>query len=379
VGSIRLRFFAEGLLGIALTVGLLWLLEGWFGVGGLRPVTHQGCGDDRIVIAAVGDMLIGDQAQRRLDRQGYDYPFRSVGHLLEGADLVMGNLEAPITLHDELYYPDKKWFYKQNPEVAGALRDAGFDVLALANNHALDYSHRGMQDTIRYLHDVGIGVIGAGGDELQAREGLVVEIEGTRVGLLAYMEPYGRYPKDKWFADGDRGGPARMDKDTLREDIARMREQADVVIVHLHAGRNYKGVTGYQKRLGRAAIDLGADAVAGHHSHVAQGVEIHRGKPIVYSLGNFTFGTGGRFGRKKQGYGLVARFVLCEGELNAVELDLIGTNNAIVKFRPTVIPETEARSVMTDLMEPFGTELRWNGSTAIIDLTGSRRAFLDGR
>lgn len=370
---------AEGALGIAITVGLLWLLEGWAGVGGLRPVTHQGCSEDRIVIASVGDMLIGDQAQRRLDRNGYDFPFRSTGRLLEGADLVMGNLEAPITLHDELYYPDKKWFYKQQPEVAAALRDAGFDVLALANNHALDYSHRGLQDTIRHLDAVGIDVIGAGDDERAAREGLVVEIEGTRIGLLAYMEPYGRYPKEEWFAEGDRGGPARMDKDDLREDIARLREQADVVIVHLHAGRNYKGVTGYQKRLARAAIDLGADVVNGHHPHVAQGVEIHRGKPIVYSLGNYTFGTGGRFGRDQQGYGLVARYVLCEGNLHSVELDLIGTNNAIVRYRPTVITQTEARRVMAELMEPFGTTVRWNGSTAIIDLTGSRRAFLQAR
>jgi len=379
VASTRLRFVAEGGLGIAVTVGLLWALEGWLGIGGLRPVSHQGCGEERIEIVSVGDMLVGDQAQRRLDRHGYDYPFRSVGRLLEGADLVMGNLEAPITLHDELYYADKKWFYKQDPQVAAALRDAGFDVVALANNHTLDYGHRGMQDTIRHLREVGIETVGAGDDERQAREGLVVEVDGTRIGLLAYMEPYGRYPKDAWFAEGDRGGCARMDKDALRDDIARMREQADVVIVHLHGGRNYKDVTGYQKRMGRAAIDLGADAVNGHHPHVAQGVEIYRSKPIVYSLGNFTFGTGGRFGRKKQGYGLVAKYVLCERSLQSVELDLIGTNNAIVRYRPTLITQTEARQVMTELMEPFGTAVRWDGSTAIIDLTGSRRAFLDGR
>ena len=375
----RLRFLIEGVVGIVLTLGLLWLLEGWVGMGGPRPTTHQQCSGQRIVIASVGDMLIGDEATKRLERHGWSYPFSRVKPLLEGADLVMGNLEAPITEHDELYMADKKWFYKQDPRAALTLKRAGFDILALANNHTLDYGPVGMTDTIRALTEQGIAVIGAGENEAEAREGVVVEIDGTRIGVLAYMKPYGRYPKDDWFADGDLRGCARMTRENLREDIERMRRMADLVIVHCHYGRNYKPVTNYQKRLSHAAIEYGADLVNGHHPHVAQGVEIYRGKPIVYSLGNFTFGTSGRFGRNKQGYGMVARYVICDGALHSVELDLIGTNNRMVKFRPTVIPEPEARRVMPDLMAPFGTVVRWDGSTAIIDLAGTRRGFLDRR
>jgi hypothetical protein len=373
---VRKRFVLEGVVAVTLTLGLLWLLEGRIGMGGPRPVAHHECTGQRAVIASVGDMLLGDRAQKRLDKNGYTFPFSRVTPLLE-ADLLMGNLEAPITLHDERFMPSKKWSYKQEPPVAPALRETGFDVLTLANNHTLDFGPVGMADTIRLLDAEGIRVIGGGPDEDAAREGLIVELNGTRVGLLSYMEPYGKYRQENWFAEGDRPGAALLDAAVVKEDIARMRQQADVVIVHCHFGRNYRNETKYQKRMARTVIDLGADAVNGHHPHVAQGVEIYKGKPILYSLGNFTFGTGGRFPKDEQGYGLVARYILCDGVIESIELDLIGTNNRIVRYRPVIIGEQEAVRVMDELMESFDTPLRWEGSTAIIDLVG-RRGFLGG-
>jgi len=370
------RFVIEGVLAVGLTLGALWFLEGRIGMGGPRPTAHHECSGQRTTIASVGDMLLGDRAQKRLDRHGYTYPFTRVAPLLQ-ADLLMGNLEAPITTHDERFMPSKKWSYKQEPPVAPALAETGFDVMTLANNHTLDYGPTGMMDTIRLLDAEGIHVIGGGRDEDSAREGLVVELNGTRVGLLSYMEPYGKYRQEHWFAEGEQPGAALLDAAVVKEDIARLREQADVVIVHCHFGRNYRDETKYQKRMARTVIDLGADAVNGHHPHVAQGVEIYKGRPILYSLGNFTFGTGGRFPKGEQGYGLIARYVLCDGAIESIELDLIGTNNKIVRFRPSIIGEAEAHRVMEALMEPYETPLRWEGSTAIIDL-GGRRGFLGG-
>lgn len=376
---VRYRLVVEAAVAVVVTLGILWVLEGVVGIGGPRPGTHHACSGRQLVIAAVGDMMLADKAQDKLDRQGYDYPFRKVKSLFDGADYVMGNIEAPITTHDELFMPSKKWSYKHEPPAAQAYADVGFDLLTLANNHTLDYGPIGLADTIRMLGDLDVTVIGGGEDEAAAREGYVIDINGTRVGVLAYMEPYGKYEEQGWFAKGDAPGCALLHRDNLKADIARMREQADLVLVHCHYGRNYKGVTKYQKKISRTVIDLGADIVNGHHPHVAQGVEIYKGKPIVYSLGNFTFGTGGRFEKGQQGYGLVARYVICDGELSSIELDLIGANNRIVKYQPTIIGEAEARTVMAELMGEFATPYRWDGSTAVVDMGGGKRAFLAGK
>ena len=319
-------------------------------------------------IVSVGDILLGDYAQKRLDKQGYDFPFRRVGPLLADADLVMGNLEAPITLHDEKYVKGKKWSYRQDPRAAAALAGAGFDLLALANNHALDFGPEGLLDTLDHFEEHGILPLGGGRSETEARRGQVIELPGGTVGLLAYMEPYGNYEKDGWFATGDEPGSAKMEFEVMQADIARLRELADVVIVHCHFGRNYKPPTRYQQRMAKAVIDMGADAVNGHHPHVAQGIEIYKGKPILYSLGNFTFGTPGRFPKGEQGYGMVARYRICDGRIASVAADLIGVNNKRVRYRPRPIEAEEAVPVMEELMAPYGTPLVWEGATAVIEL-----------
>ncbi len=319
-------------------------------------------------IVSVGDIMLADGVQKKLDKHGYDYPFRNLGDLLAGADVVMGNLEAPITTHDQLYVADKKWSYRQDPRALEALRGAGFDVLAVANNHVLDYGPEGFVDTLEAFEAAGIRGVGGGRSEEEARRGLILELDGATVGLLAYMENYGAYEKNGWFATGDRPGCAMMDVDRMREDIERLRDQVDVLIVHCHFGRNYKPPTRLQHRMARAVIDMGADAVNGHHSHVAQGIEIYKGKPILYSLGNFTFGTSGRFPKGEQGYGMVARYRLCDGRIERVEVDLIGVNNKLVRYRPSVIGADEAVPVLEALMVEYGTQLSWEGSTAVVEL-----------
>ncbi len=368
----KFRFLFEALAAAAITVGLLFLTQSWFQVGGTAVRPPQPCTGQHATIASVGDMMLADRAQKRLDKHGYTYPFKKVRPLLE-ADYLMGNLEAPITEHGDPFMPDKKYIYKQNLEAGQALKDTGFDLLVLANNHTLDYGPIGLSDTLELVGELGMTAIGGGPDEQSARAGTVIEIAGIKVGVLAYMEPYGSYERQDWFATGDSPGCSKMSKEAVREDIARMREQADLVIVHAHYGRNYKPPTRKQEKYSRMIIDAGADAVNGHHSHVAQGVEIYKGKPIVYSLGNFTFGTGGRFakddnGKPKMGYGMVARYNLCDGAITSIEFDLIGTNNRMVKYQPTIIGVEEAKQVMAELNEEYGTVFRWEGSTAILDL-----------
>jgi poly-gamma-glutamate capsule biosynthesis protein CapA/YwtB (metallophosphatase superfamily) len=322
------------------------------------------------VLVSVGDILLADAAASTLQRHGYGFAFARLKPLYAGADFLMGNLEGPITEHDVAFVPEKSYTYRQPPAVARALRDAGFDALALGNNHALDYGPAGLADTIRSLTDAGVATFGAGENEAAARRGVVVEVKGVRVGLLSYQEPQANYERRAWFASPDRAGVARLDIESVRADIARLRTEADVIIVHAHFGVNYRDTTDYQRRIAREIIDAGADAVNGHHPHVAQGIDLHDGKPILYSLGNFTFGTQGRFGKDTPGYGLVARYRIATAtrRIVAVDLDLIATNNKLVEFQPRIVGRKEAKLAWAGIEIGFNARPQWRGSTATFTL-----------
>jgi poly-gamma-glutamate capsule biosynthesis protein CapA/YwtB (metallophosphatase superfamily) len=321
-------------------------------------------------ICSVGDILLGDAARNILAKKGFGYPFKKVERML-ASDLLIGNLEGPITAVEQPFLTNKAYVYKQTPQVAEALRNIGFDLLALGNNHALDHGPQGLHDTQSHLRAAGISSFGAGANAEEARRGLVIDVNGTRVGLLSYLEPYESLENADWYADADRPGVARLAIESVREDIARLRPKADVVIVHAHFGQNYRPVTDYQRTISRQIIDAGADAVNGHHSHTAQGVDIYKGKPILYSLGNFTFGTPGRF-KDMPGYGWIARYNLSAGRILGVDLDLIATDNRRVRFQPELVGTKEAKRAWSELSIGFNAEPTWHGSTARITLPPQR-------
>ncbi len=317
-------------------------------------------------MVSVGDILLADAARAKLKQHGYRWPLARVRTLLDGADLLIGNLEGPITSSTKKALPRKKWSYKMDRKAAVALAAAGFDALCLANNHILDYGPRGLADTITALEANGIRWFGGGRDETEARQGVVFDIGGLRVGLLGYYERFLGEAFQSRYASGNHAGAAMLTEDGLEEDIERMRRHADVVIVSFHWGANYKEVTRFQRDMGRRAIALGADVVNGHHPHIAQGVEVYRGKPIVYSVGNFTFGTPGRFKKGKQGYGLVVRYLFRNGGLRWLLATPIAVNNKLVHFQPHRVPAEEARGELEPRLKAFGTHARWVKDTAVL-------------
>jgi poly-gamma-glutamate capsule biosynthesis protein CapA/YwtB (metallophosphatase superfamily) len=336
-----------------------------------RPAVDSSPDSTSATIASAGDILLGDAASPALEKNGYSYPFQHLQRLLSASDLLVGNLEGPITDVEQPFLADKAYVYKQVPQVAEALHKVGFDMLALGNNHALDHGPQGLDDTRRYLQAAGITSFGAGANADEARRGVVIDVDGTRVGMLSYLEPYESLESAGWYADADRPGVARLEIESVRDDIARLRPLADVVIVHAHFGQNYRPVTDYQRTISRQIIDAGADAVNGHHSHTAQGVDIYEGKPILYSLGNFTFGTPGRF-KNMPGYGWIARYNLSAGRIQSVDLDLIATDNRRVRFQPELVGMKEAKRAWAGLSIGFNAEPTWHGSTARITLPPPR-------
>ncbi len=240
--------------------------------------------DDEIELVATGDIMLARTVEERMNQYGSLYPFQAVYRLLQAADIAVGNLETPFTVGGQP--ADKQFIFRAHPEHAPALRTVGFDVLSLANNHVLDFPPDSLDDTVAALEEMGIATVGAGRGEAAAHRPTVLEVKGIKVAFLAFAAP-------RW-----RGSPevptatdvAWAEPEPVRKAVAQAREEADLVIVLLHMGTEYEAQANQEQRaVAHAAVEAGATLVIGHHPHMLQDVEIYRGVPIVYSLGNFVF------------------------------------------------------------------------------------------
>lgn len=249
-----------------------------------------------------GDVMlsryVGILARRHKDPA---WPFRQLAPYLRGADIAFVNLESPFS--DRGAPVEKGMIFKAEPAMIEGLVLAGIDVVSTANNHARDQRGYGLDYTLRWLGQHGIRAAGTGTDA-------VLERNGVRFGFLAYTydQSNGNYP------DQD-SRVAMLDIVRMTGDVARMRRNADVVIVSMHAGDEYRARPNRQQTdFARAAIDSGAAVVAGHHPHVAQSAERYREGVIFYSLGNLVFD---QFQRTETQQGLLAEVVFRGAKLES--------------------------------------------------------------
>jgi len=253
-------------------------------------------------ITAVGDIMIGRGVGSRLEKagKGYIYAFEKVADILKEGDIIFGNLEGPITDRTHsltaLSKENKGGKYVLRNKVAAfeAIKYAGFNLLSLANNHILDFYDKGLFDTFEILDQNGIAYSGAGRNLEEARKAAIVEKNGVKIGLLSYTDMaevvYSGNPSISFIAGENKAGVAPRKLEYIREDIGKVRNNVDILVISLHWGieESFK-VSPEQIEFAHELIDLGADAVLGHHPHQFQGIEIYKGKPIIYSLGNFIF------------------------------------------------------------------------------------------
>lgn len=200
------------------------------------------------------------------------------------ADISMVNLEAPFTSAAQPL-PGKKFNFKAPIENVQALQTGGIDIVNLANNHAMDYQRAGLLETTQVLKKAGIQSVGAGEDIKAARRPVVMEVKGKKIAYLGY------YDADLHAATENGAGTNPRHNDRVAADIKALRGQVDWIVVNYHWGEELAKYPGdWQIELARFTVDQGADLVVGHHPHVLQGAEVYKGRPIVYSLGNFIFG-----------------------------------------------------------------------------------------
>jgi poly-gamma-glutamate synthesis protein (capsule biosynthesis protein) len=293
--------------------------------------------------------MLAGSGSATFKRRGYDYPFAATAAELHRGDIAVGNLEAPITRHG-IEFTDKRYRYRTPPKTAAALRDAGFAVVTLANNHMMDFGPAALCETLAHLDRAGVAHTGAGESLAAARQEAIITVGGKRIAFLAYSFTF----PTEFYATPDSAGTAPGYPRYFREDIARARAGADHVIVSFHWGSEQATAPRpYQLEAARAAIDAGADAVIGHHPHVLQGIERYKNGIILYSLGNFTFGTMSRSSDRS----VIARITLNDG-VTGVELVPINIFNKEVHYQPRVLKGKRGEAVinlLNRLSAEFGT------------------------
>jgi poly-gamma-glutamate capsule biosynthesis protein CapA/YwtB (metallophosphatase superfamily) len=256
-----------------------------------------------VVLYAVGDVAA--------DRPDPRECFILVRDRLREADVAFCQLETSLTTRG-VRLPQARHAVRGKPEIAAALKDAGFSVVSFAGNHCMDWGLEAFSDTIENLKAQDLAVVGAGANIAAARAPVFLQQNGVRIAFLAYSSilpmsywaeanrpgcaPMRAFTVYEQIEHDQPGTPARIhtfphrdDLRALAQDVAQAREQADFVAVSLHWGIHFVPavLADYQIDVAHAAIDAGADAILGHHAHILKGVELYRGKPIFYSLCNF--------------------------------------------------------------------------------------------
>jgi poly-gamma-glutamate synthesis protein (capsule biosynthesis protein) len=296
-----------------------------------RVTALSGPADDELVIAAVGDMMISDPVTNRALPEA-----EALYQVIRDADVAFANCEESIADRGTL-----KGGVPQTarPEMLDDFALSGLDMLSIANNHAFDLGEAGLMRMIEEATKRGFTVAGAGRNLDAATTAGVRTVKGQRVGLLAFLCAPGDYQRPdvmaEFRAQADKTGvalitgervtvpgspiplllPRADDMRTMTEAVRRARAQVDVLLVSFHQHWNVDTPPGAAPERGpappfhtivpaqldnprnhvaegrqiicRGAIDAGADLVVGHGPHVLNGVEIYKGKPILYSLGHF--------------------------------------------------------------------------------------------
>lgn len=321
--------------------------------------------DNDITLSLAGDVMMDGSVGLLVGQHGYDYPWLKVADYFRASDLSIINLETSITSAGQIW-PDKQFNFRSNPANLDAMKAAGIDMVVLANNHVLDYDREGLTDTINHLRTREISYVGGGKNLEEALRGAIINKKGKKIGVLAFSRVI---PHVGWYAGPNRSGVVgAYDGNTqaMFRRIEEMKKEVDILVLSLHWGIERSLEPRPEDiKIAKAAIDAGVDIVMGHHPHVLQGVEIYKGKPIFYSLGNFVFGSADPLTRTT----MIGQVLIKDRGLDKVKL----IPCTIVNGRPVPLEGKEGQETilyMEELSKAYNTNI---DSQGIIDLQGKVR------
>lgn len=327
-----------------------------------------------------------------------EVPLGRVRAALREADIVFGNLECCLHAPPEGHVPEHEGFFVA-PEIGGqVLVSAGVAAVGVANN--VNFGAGAILSSLAHLDRLGIAHTGAGRNREAAYRPAIVERGGVRYGFLQRSSVY--WPTNH-EAIGDAPGIAvirghtayHVPTERLRpgmppmnrpgvppeiltwadprslgtfiEDIASLRAVADVVVASCHWGLG-KEVLAYMTEIAHAAIEAGADAVIGHGPHFALPVEVHRGRPIFYGLGSFSFHTGHRGRRHGDWLGVMASLAIEEARIAGASFRLVRHNERNETLLAPLADVAEGLAEIMDASARLGTRLTVVGDEVAIAL-----------
>lgn len=239
-----------------------------------------------IRLTFAGDAMMDWSVKETVRQKGADYPFVHVKEEMLGSDLGVVNLETAVTDTSGKY--TKEYNFKSDKFSLAGLKNAGFGLVSLANNHSFDYGMNGFRDTVAALEDSQLDFVGGGLTSEQAYAAKSYDINGKKVKIMAFSRVL---PDFSWVAGESKPGLANgYELELMKRNIRKEKQDADYVFVYLHWGvEKNRRPEPFQRDWARQMIDSGADGIIGSHPHVLQGFEYYNGKPIAYSIGNFLF------------------------------------------------------------------------------------------
>lgn len=330
--------------------------------------------DASLRIGFVGDVMLG----RSVDERWHDDPdgptavWGSMLDRLQSLDGLVANLECCVSDRGEPR-PGRTFHFRSSPGWAVAALDrAGVSCAGLANNHLLDFGPVALTDTPAHLADGGIASAGAGVDRETAFEPAVVDIADLSVAVVAVTDQSPSYA-----ADGDSHGTAYAPLDPnhpltrrrVGDALAAARDaDPDLLVVTAHWGPNWvTEPSETQQAFARWLVDNGADVVHGHSAHVVQGIEVYRGRPIMYDTGNFVddyaIKTGYRNDRS-----FLFELHIEDGRLAALELTPVENAYTQVGYADDAVAEW-LRKTVRERSRPFGTSIERDGRGLRIPLS----------
>lgn len=321
--------------------------------------------DDELSIVIVGNMMFGQDISLIMDREGSTAPFVGVSGLLKDADITFGVLDGPITVRGE---PDrsKQTTFRSQPIVARGLSNAGFDVVAIATPHILDYGPEGLIDTMEFLAWYGVKYVGAGRNMREAKSPVIINVKGCRVAFIGYLR--GSQFEQLFYAKEDKIGTAFPVLEELQKDVLEAKGQADVVIAFIHWGTRVEGegITERQRLYAQKLIDSGVDVVIGQRTNALQGIETYNNRFIIYSLGDFIYGSYA----KKQPYGYIAKLIISSKTVSRLELIPVSLADPEKgSYLPNIIRGESAKSaieLMNELSKDLGSNFELKDSIGIL-------------
>ena len=244
-----------------------------------------------ITLLFAGDVYLSNHVLNAYDRAGgiHGVLDEKIRAEIEAADVFMVNQEFPFTERGTKA-ADKQYTFRLPHDRLHLMNEMGIDIVTLANNHILDFGPYGITDSIAALNEAGIKYVGAGEDLNEAKKLEIMEVGGRTIGFLGTSRVY---MASSWAAgEGHPGVFSTYDPTLPVEEIKKADELVDYLVVYVHWGVERETTPKeYQRVMGRQYIDAGADIVIGSHPHVLQPLEFYNEKPIMFSMGNFVFGS----------------------------------------------------------------------------------------